>query len=155
MDGLNVEVLFDDKLVVAAGAHGRWARRRRIDIAELSDEPWILAPPGSWNYACVVEAFQARGLNVPAASLVSLSIVLRTRLLAAGPYLTVFANSVMRLNADRYALVALPVDLPVQPWPVAIVSLKNRTLSPIVERFMGCARDVAASVAERPRARKS
>ena len=155
MDGLKVEVLFEDKLVVAAGAHSRWARRRRIDIAELRDEPWILAPPGTWNYACVAEAFEARGLRVPAPSLVSLSIVLRTRLLAAGPYLTVFANSVMRLNAERYSLVALPVDLPVQPWPVAIISLRNRTLSPVVERFIACAREVAKSLAEPPSTRRS
>jgi hypothetical protein len=32
------------------------------------------------------------------------------------------------------------VTLPVRPWPVAIVTLKNRTLSPIVERFIESAR---------------
>lgn len=155
MDDLNVETLFDDKLVVAAGAHSRWARRRKIDLAELADEPWILARPGSWNYACVVEAFQARGLEVPKPSLVSISIALRTRLLAAGPYLTVFANSVMRINADRYDLVVLPIDLPAQPWPVEIVKLRNRTLSPVVERFIACAREVSKSFAHQPRVRRS
>ena len=44
-DDLNVEVLFDDHLVVAAGIRSRWARRRKIDLAELVDEPWILAAP--------------------------------------------------------------------------------------------------------------
>jgi DNA-binding transcriptional LysR family regulator len=87
-------------------------------------------------------------------NLMSLSIVLRARLLAAGPYLTVFANSVMRLNADRYGLVVLPIDLPNKPWPVVIVSLKNRTLSPLVERFIACAREVAQSVADTSRTRK-
>ena len=48
---LNVEVLFDDHLVVAAGKQSRWARRRKIDLAELVNEPWILAEPvtcGCW-----------------------------------------------------------------------------------------------------------
>jgi DNA-binding transcriptional LysR family regulator len=49
-DDLNVEMLFDDELVVVVGAQSRWARRRKIDLAELADEPWILAVPGSWNY---------------------------------------------------------------------------------------------------------
>jgi len=37
----------------------------------------------------------------------------------------------------------LPIDLPPQPWPVNIVTLRNRTLNPVVERFVDCARDVA------------
>jgi len=30
----------------------------------------------------------------------------------------------------------LPIDLPVQPWPVVIATLKGRTLSPVVELFI-------------------
>src|SRR5262245_19222798 len=42
IDDLNAEVLFDDRLVVATGVSSPWAtRRRRIDLAELVDEPWI------------------------------------------------------------------------------------------------------------------
>jgi DNA-binding transcriptional LysR family regulator len=141
-DDLNVQRLFDDRLVIAAGGHGRWARRRKIDLGELSDEPWIFTPPGTWGNECLAQAFRARGLKVPAPRLMSLSIVLRARLLAAGPYLTVFANSVMRHNADHYGLVVLPIDLPNKPWPVVIVSLKHRTLSPLVQRFIACAREV-------------
>jgi DNA-binding transcriptional LysR family regulator len=44
-EDLNVEPLFDDPLVVAAGMHNRLARRRKIDLAELLDEPWILQSP--------------------------------------------------------------------------------------------------------------
>ena len=58
---LNVEYLFDDPLIIAAGLHSQWARRRTIDLAELINEPWILAHPDSWNYICVEEAFRARG----------------------------------------------------------------------------------------------
>jgi DNA-binding transcriptional LysR family regulator len=42
MDDLNVEVLFHDKLVVVAAGQSRWARRRKVDLAELVDEPWVL-----------------------------------------------------------------------------------------------------------------
>ncbi len=57
-----------------------------------------------------------------------------------------FGNSVARLTSMK----VLPVDLPVRPFPVAIVTLKNRTLSPVVERFIECAREVAKSMAGRP-----
>jgi hypothetical protein len=40
---LNVEILFHDQLAIATGTQNGWARRRRIDLAELVNEPWILA----------------------------------------------------------------------------------------------------------------
>src|SRR5207248_2073463 len=36
------EVLYDDLFVVLASAQNPWARRRRIELAELVDEPWAL-----------------------------------------------------------------------------------------------------------------
>ncbi len=152
-DDMNVECLFNDQLVVAAGKHNRWARRRTIDIAELIDEPWILAPPDTWNYARLAEAFRARGLDMPKASVVSVSVAVRTRLLANGQFIAALPSSVLSLNRDHYALKVLPINLPNPPWPVVIVTLKNRTLSPVVERFIECAREVAKSLPGPPRKR--
>src|SRR4029079_7248885 len=41
-DDLHVEILFNDTLVIVKGTQHRLARRRKIDLAELADEPWIL-----------------------------------------------------------------------------------------------------------------
>jgi DNA-binding transcriptional LysR family regulator len=101
------------------------------------------------------EAFRARGLDLPKISLKTLSIHLRANLLATGPFITVFPHSVVHLYGNRFSLKVLPVDLPVRPWPVTIVTLKNRTLSPVVERFIECAREVAKSFAVRPQSRKA
>jgi len=140
-------------LVIAAGVNSRWTRRRKMNLAELIDEPWILPPPDTWHHARVADAFQAQGLGMPKASFNSLSMTLRMQLLAAGPYISVFANSVMRLNAHRYNVTVLPIDLPAPPWPVVLATLKNRTLTPVVERFVACARVVAKSFG--PEARRS
>jgi DNA-binding transcriptional LysR family regulator len=148
---LNIEILFDDGLVVAAGMHTRWARRRRIDLAELVDERWILSAPGTWNYGVLAEAFRARGLDMPSLSVKTLSVHLRTNLLATGRFVTAFPRSVLHLYADRFLLKALPLDLPVRPWPVRLLTLKDRTLSPLVERFIECSRDVVKSIADRKR----
>jgi DNA-binding transcriptional LysR family regulator len=148
-DDLNVEVLFDDHLVIAAGMRSRWARRRKIDLSELIDEPWILAAPDTGPYRIVSEAFRARGLSLPRISLMTLSVHLRTNMLASGHFIATFPSSVARLHADRFSLKVLPVDLPVRPWPVAIVTLKNRTLSPGVERFIAHIRDFTRPMRER------
>lgn len=147
VDELNVEVLFHDHLVVAAGAQNRWARRRHIDLAALADEPWILTPPNAWNTTAVAEAFRSKGLKPPKICLVTYSVHLRANLLANGSYITVFPSSVLRLYADRFSLKALPVELPVRPWTVAVVTLKNRTLSPVVERFIEHVRAYTRSMA--------
>ncbi len=147
---VNVETLFEDHLLVAAGAGNRWVSHRRIDLAELIEEPWILPPQNAWSHPYLETAFQAHGLRMPKASLVSMSIDLRARLLAAGPYLTIFTTSVMRrLTADLSTLATLPVELRTPPRAAVLVTLKHRTLSPVVERFIACAREVAKSGAVR------
>lgn len=135
-DDLNVETLFNDEIVVAAGASSRWAKRRKIDIAELAEEPWILTAPGTWNYNVVVDAFRAKSLPAPRIVARTFSVPLRTMLLADGPFITALPASVLRYNADRLALKTLPLELPLRPWPVAVVTLKGRTLSPVVELFI-------------------
>jgi len=145
-DDLNVEVLFEDKLVIAAGMQSRWAHRRKIDIAELVDEPWILAGPESWNHRIVLEAFRARGLSMPKIRLKTFSTHLRTNMVGSGGFIATFPNSVVRFYSDRFGLKVLPVDLPNRPWPVAILTLKNRILSPVVERFIQHVRDLTAKM---------
>jgi DNA-binding transcriptional LysR family regulator len=147
-DDLRAEVLYDDPIIVVAGAHSKWARHRKIDIAELIDEPWVLAGPTSWNHMLGEALFRAAGLSRPEPKVTADSIILRARLVAGGPYLALFTPSVLRrLIADNYALTALPVDLHANATSIGIVTLKKRTLSPVVERFLACVREVAASFA--------
>jgi len=60
-----------------------------------------------------------------------------------------------RLIADNYALTAQPVDLRASALSVGIVTLKNRALSAVVERFLACVREVAASFAGKQGGRAS
>jgi hypothetical protein len=93
------------------------------------------------------EIFRAAGLSFPNPRIATNSIVLRAGLIVDSPYLGMFLTSVLRrLIAHNYALTALPVDLHANAISIAIVTLKNRTLSPVVERFLACAREVAASL---------
>jgi len=136
---VKVEFLFDDHLVVVAGQQSRLDRRRKIDLAELAGERWILGAPDTSNYTYIAEAFRARGLVMPKVVLETLSVPLRTYLLAAGQFITAMPKSI----ACQSPMKILPVELPVRPWPFAIFTLKNRTVSPVVERLMAHLRDFA------------
>ena len=108
-----------------------------------------MPPPDTPSYEIVAEAFKARGLRMPTATLVTYSIDLRAKLSARGRFITVVPRSVLGDAAEPHrALKELPVNLPVRPWLVAILTLKNRTLSPVVERFVKCAREVAKPFAK-------
>jgi len=152
-DDLNVETLFEDELVVAAGPQSRWFNSRKIDLADLINERWILTVPGVWNHMLVLEAFRARGLDMPNISMRTISVHLRTNLIATGDFITTLPRSVLHLYANRFSLKVLPIDFPARPWPVSIITVKNRTLSPVAERFIECAYEASKSIAAGPRKR--
>ena len=107
---------------------------------------WILTAPGTWNYEMVAAMFRSHGLKMPHVTVSTLSVHLRINLLATGQFVTAFPRSVLQLQPKRFRLKELRLDLPVRAWPVALLTLKHRTLSPVVERFIGCARETVKSV---------
>ena len=145
---IEVEVLLRERAFVVAGLQSRWTRRRKIELAELVNEPWCLPPPETFPGSLIAEAFQARRLDVPRTSVAALSIHMQNALLATGRFLTILPGTMLHFSAKRLGLKILPVDLPFKPWPVGIVTLKNRTLSPVVQLFIDCARKVASPLAK-------
>jgi len=148
-DDLKVDILFDDPLVVAAGAQSRWANRRKIDLAELLDEPWVLPPPDKFIGALFADIFRSCGLDRPKNCVVCSSIHMNDALLATGRYLAIYSASRLQLSAKRLSIKVLPVKLPAQSSRVGIVTLKNRTLSPIAQLFIKNMREVVAALSNK------
>jgi DNA-binding transcriptional LysR family regulator len=118
-----------------------------LELAELVGEKWILYPLNEAPGALVDEAFRAQGLTRPRASVAAISFHLRDMLMMSGDYLTVIPACMLRvLNAKRPTVRALPIDLGIETRPVAVFTLKNRTLSPVAELFIQCVRSVAKSM---------
>ena len=65
------------------------------------------------------------------------------RLVATGRFLTIFPASALRFPVKRPELKVLPVELPMASVPNGIVTLKDRTLSPVAQLFIEHAREVA------------
>ena len=126
------------------------SRRRKIELAELIDEPWSLPPPKSLSGSQLQSAFRVNGLDYPPRStVVASSTQLHASLVATGRYLGILPGAMLRFCGKRLSLKVLPVNLPIQPRlrPVGIVTLKNRTLSPVAQLFIDCAREVAKPLA--------
>src|SRR5215813_128294 len=147
-EDLNVEILFEDPLLVVAGIENKWVSRRRIEPLELIGEAWCLPANDGFVRSHLTAAFRARGLDIPKYTIGSNSLQLNNAMLATGHFLAVSSSSTLRLSGKRLGMKALSVDLPIAPGFVGIVTLKNRTLSPVVQLFINCAREVATPLAK-------
>ncbi len=146
---LSFEVLFESPYVVAAGAKNPWVRRRRIALGELMDELWALPAPDQTFGSFVVEAFRASGLAFPHATVVATALEMCANLLKTGRYLTVLPEFWLQFPERHPFIRKLPVDLPITGGPIGIITLKNRAPSPVVQRFIDCAREVAKPLTRR------
>jgi DNA-binding transcriptional LysR family regulator len=140
---LDVEVLFDDQVCVVVGPGSRWLGHRKLTLAELMDENWLLAPVDNEPGSPVFEIFHALGLTVPRARVLSYSLNVRQSLLATGRFLAIIPTSVLRFGPAPNSIKVLPCRLPPSTQPVAITVLKNRTLSPIANLIAETARALA------------
>lgn len=145
-DHIRAEVLYSEPLVVIAGAQSSWARRRKVALRDLMNESWTLPARKSLYGSVVVEAFRASGLDLPRTTVFTSVQPVRSALVATGRYLSIVQGSVARFSPSNAKFKVLPIDLPSTRRPIAILTLNNRTLSPIARLFIDCARDVAKAL---------
>jgi len=106
------EFLFEEPCVVAVGAQSIWARRRKIALSELVNEPWVLPLPGSNTVWSAFEALRAGGLPHWNTAVMTDSLQVRMSLLATGRFLTILLYSPLRFPAQSPKIKALQIALP-------------------------------------------
>lgn len=144
----SVEILFEDSLVVAAAANHPLTRRRKIELAELLDEPWTLQPDDNNFGAFALDAFRLSGITPPRIAVATTSKSLRNELLATGRYLTVTTRCSVLLSRGHPPLKVLPIGLPNTQHKVAMFTLKNRSLGRATELFTESLRAIAKPLAK-------
>lgn len=145
-DDLALENLFDDSLVAVAGPNSPWHRQRRLKLADIVDEPWILPPYNSVPGPFIADIFRANHLPPPNPTISTLSHQLTLSLIASGRYLGLLNRSVIRSSGALVGLKILPVQIPAHKINVDIITIKNRTLSPLALQFINCAREFVATI---------
>jgi DNA-binding transcriptional LysR family regulator len=148
-DDLDAEVVYNDDTVVIAGRHSKWAKSRKLKLADLAGERWILPPPDTMHGAGAPKVFRDSGSEMPPAPITILSIHLCLRLVAGAQFVTMLPASVLGFGNSSESLKVLPIRIPAGRRPVAIVTLKNRTRSPAAKLF------IDASIERRERTRSA
>jgi DNA-binding transcriptional LysR family regulator len=147
---LAAEVVFYDSLVVLSSAKNPLTRRRKLTLAELMDEPWALPPSDSFFSSLIDDVFRANGHQPPRSTVATLSEYMRNDLLATGRFLTVLPGFMLKTRGRHSQLKALPVTLPNARMPIGIITLKDRTLTPLAQVFIEAIRVTAKSMAQSP-----
>ncbi len=146
-DQVDFEFLFDDFNFVVAGARHPLARRRRLSLADLTDQAWVLPPPEVAPGRLALEAFRALGIDPPRVAVTATQPDVRMRLLATGRFLTMFPSSVLATYAVRPDIKVLPVTPALSHVQIGIVTLKHRMVNPaaklVIEHIRALAKPLA------------
>ena len=138
---MDAEVLFHDPHVVVAECkiHGPGAAGSagRSDERAL-DSAWRMRHTrGVLRLSCQRTRFSR--------TVATATLPVRTALLATGRYLSMVPEVVLQFPAKSQTLRRLPIDLPTTLRPLAIITLKNRTLNPVAQLFAEFARSCEAA----------
>ena len=101
-----------------------------------------MTPLDALGNTFVASSFARRGLKAPNLMITTFSIHLRNHLVGSGEFITALPGSVFRVYRRLHGLKELPIELSVRP-PLAIVTLRNRTLLPSAVLHPMCPRSGA------------
>ncbi|TDW17732.1 LysR family transcriptional regulator [Kribbella kalugense] len=132
--GLASRVVAEDSLVVVLPARHRLARRKRLRLAELADEPFVFysRPSGPAVHDTIVGFCRAAGFT-PRIEQEAADVQTIVSLVAAGLGISLLISPTPPSNPDTVVYRELSDDLP--PWQLSVAwSPDNR--SPVLSRFL-------------------
>jgi DNA-binding transcriptional LysR family regulator len=149
-DGLVLETLFEEPFMAVAGTNNKLTRKRRLALADLVGEPWIMPPYDSVPGSMFLRIFRACNLKPPQPVVTTLSAQLTVTLIASGKFVGLLPSSVAHFN-ERVGLRILPLKLPAVYLAASLVTVKGRTLNPSAKLFIDCVRETVRPFAKRTR----
>jgi DNA-binding transcriptional LysR family regulator len=132
--GLASRVVAEDSLVVVLPARHRLARRKRLRLADLADEPFVIysRPTGPAVHDTIVGFCRAAGFT-PRIEQEAADVQTIVSLVAAGLGVSLLISPTPPSNPDTVVYRELSDDLP--PWQLSVAwSPDNR--SPVLSRFL-------------------
>jgi DNA-binding transcriptional LysR family regulator len=146
---LESEILFRDRIEVVVSPSNPLARRRKLTLADLMNERWVLAPQDTYLGGLVRRAFQAESLPMPAAVVTTSSLQLRFELMETSGFVTLASRSMVTHPSRRGRVKPLPVPFGDDAGPMGIVTAKGRQLTKAAALVTQEARLVGRSIAVR------
>lgn len=142
---LEVSELIADPFVVVAGRDNPWKRRKNIQLPELMNEHWTFPPLDTLSGRSMSQIFQASGLDLPRIAVIASSLLLHRQLIVHSGFMALMPASVAR---SMQSISVLPVSLKGERQCIGILTVKDRSLSPLAKLFIESAREVVRGAPE-------
>ena len=145
--GLRFETCYDEPMCVVVREGHPLARLRRLKLAGLAAEDWILPGPETAYRQRVDAAFRQAGVDPPSRLVESVSILTNAALLQQTDMLGVMPVNVARHYTGAGALAVLDVVLPPPSGPVGTITRAGAVSNPVLEQLLQALRDAGAAIA--------
>lgn len=89
------------------------------------------------------QVFRRSGVDIPSARALTVLLHLFIRLIEIGRWLGLVPTSTIRFGGKRLGIKVLPIKALSPPAPVGLVTVNDRTPTPLAERFVECGRKIA------------
>ena len=147
VDGVAHDILYEDADVVFASAAHRLAKFKQVTLEDLAQERWALTSSSSLpllNF--LTQAFHRKGLATPLIGMDTNSQVVRIPAIASAGYVAFSSRELLRREAQKYALVELPVNELHHSRSLAIVHRKDGYCSPAAGRLIALLKQQALKI---------
>ena len=148
-DDLDFEPLGDEPQSVIARAGHPLARKRRLGVADLARQGWVLPPSGSALRDELDAMFLEHGLGPPANMVEASSLLVVISLLSSTDMVVSLPKESVRPYCAAGVLTVLPITLKVRMESFGIVTRRGRRLSPGAETLLAELRATAARLYSR------
>lgn len=142
------ESLLDDEFVVFASADHRLARQKRVTMAELAEQRWVLSTPNALARPRLVRAFEDHGLGPPKITLETNSHSLMLQMIASSDLLGFLPRRVVRTGGSSLRVARLRVKGVAWPRQVGVTYRKDAYLSPAARRLIEILKSTAREISE-------
>ena len=135
-DGLVDEQLLQDEFVVYASARHRLGESKRVKIADVAHDRWVLGPPYVRDWQWLHRAFESAGLAPPLVNLETSATPLRLHAVASSELLGFAPRKFVRQAAAELGLVELPIEELRWACRLAVRFRKDAYLTPLARRVI-------------------
>ncbi len=146
-EGLHFEEGFDEPMAVVARRGHRLARKRKLSLADLAGEAWILPTREAAYRNRIDAAFRRQGVEPPVHLVESMSILTNATLLKDSDMLGVMPRNVARHYARAGAIDVLPIAVPPPSGPVGIITRSEGASQPALRGMVEALRASLAALA--------
>jgi len=113
----------------------------------LLDLDWIIYRRSHTGLDVFEQTFASNHLALPKSTIECTSFACALALVANGDYVTLVPSQIFFGGRTSPSIALLPLDSPMQPWQVAIISRANHELSAVCLAFLAEIQRMAAEIA--------